>query len=75
MGFFKEDGSCDVKDVWVNNTKETDIKYDGRNNYKAVLLNYGDFSFVKVRIDEESLIFFKNNLDKVHDIVARCVIW
>lgn len=31
-----------------------EIFYDGRNNYKAILLNYEDHTFVKNNIDQVS---------------------
>ena len=51
------------------------MKYDGRKSYRAILLNEGDKSFVKVAFDEHSSEFFKNNLSKIGDVLARASIW
>jgi aminopeptidase N len=51
------------------------IEYDGSKNYKAVLLNYDDYTFVKTIIDSVSLDFFQENLASVKDVLSRSLIW
>jgi len=41
----------------------------------CVLLNVGDWGYCKIRIDEESLEFFKNNLCKIQDSLSRQLVW
>lgn len=55
--------------------KETVVTYDGSKNYKAVLLNLDDLSFVKTNIDSVSLDFFGKNIDSIKDILSRSLIW
>lgn len=59
----------------INAEETTEIEYDGSGNYKAVILNYEDHSFVKCVIDKISLDFFSQNLNKINDLLSRTLIW
>lgn len=52
------------------------LTYDAsKSPYQAVLLNYGDWGFIKVLLDDISIEFFKNNLHKIDDVLTRSLIW
>lgn len=51
------------------------VTYDGSKQPKAVLLNYQDEDFVKVRCDESSIEWFKTNLNKVSGELDKVLIW
>ena len=60
----------------LNEAPETVLTYDASNNqYKAVLLNYGDWGFIKVLLDDVSIEFFKTHLHKIDDVMTRTLIW
>lgn len=42
---------------------------------EAVLLNYDDLTFAKVVIDQKSILYFKNNLNKIEDVLFRSMVW
>lgn len=76
IAFFDENAKAyDVKDIMLNNTSETTITYDGSKKPRAVILNYQDEAFIKVRLDEHSVAFFKSKLDSVPDELTRAMIW
>lgn len=76
VAFFDENANITVYPVLLNEAPETLLTYDGhKTEYKAVLLNYGDWGFIKVLLDDISIEFFKKNLHKVTDIVTRTLIW
>lgn len=75
VGLFKEDLSTDVIEVLVRPQKEVVVEYDGSKNYKAILLNYGDQTFVKNVIDSVSLDFFMKNINNMKDLLSRTLIW
>lgn len=55
VGLYADDYSVDVVECWVEPKAETTITYDGTKNYKALLLNYDDQSFVKHVLDPQSV--------------------
>ena len=50
------------------------MEYEGTKEFKAVLLNYEDETFIKVILDPESLTFFKTNLFKIKDGLSRTMV-
>ncbi|KRX11163.1 hypothetical protein PPERSA_10930 [Pseudocohnilembus persalinus] len=75
VAFFKENGEIQHQDVILQPQEITEIQYDGSQNYKAVLLNYEDETFIKILLDQHSIEFFKKNLCKVQDLLTRTLIW
>lgn len=62
--------------VLLEEAPETVLEYDASQTaYKAVLLNYGDWGFIKVILDDVSINFFKENLHKIDDVMTRTLIW
>lgn len=59
----------------LNASSETTLQYDGSKQFKAVLLNYGDYAFIKVLLDPASLDFFKINLIRISDTLTRTLTW
>lgn len=39
------------------------------------MLNYEDLAFIKVLLDEKSLVFFKLNMHLIKDALTRVLIW
>ena len=74
LALFRKDGTFDTIDVLLRNEPETTVEFKGKD-YVAALPNYGDESFIKIRLDKQSLEFFKHNLNLVTDSGARILIW
>lgn len=65
IAFFDAEAKvAEEKDIIIENKEETTIEFENKN-YKAVLLNHGDWAFVKVELDEHSRAFFNENLAKI----------
>eukprot|EP00331_Platyophrya_macrostoma_P003817 CAMPEP_0176407742 /NCGR_PEP_ID=MMETSP0127-20121128/1572_1 /TAXON_ID=938130 /ORGANISM="Platyophrya macrostoma, Strain WH" /LENGTH=882 /DNA_ID=CAMNT_0017786965 /DNA_START=22 /DNA_END=2670 /DNA_ORIENTATION=+ len=64
-----------VIDTMIEPKEETIVEYDGSIGAKALLLNYEDEAFVKIRIDSTSLDFLKQNLKLVPDEFTRSIVW
>lgn len=75
VAFFKDNHEVDQVETWVVPKEESTVTYDGTKGYKAVLLNYEDWSFVKHVLDPQSIQFFSKDLCKVPDILSRSLIW
>lgn len=75
VAFFTRDGTAHTQDVLVLNQAQTTLQYDGSREYRAVLLNYEDETFVKVLLDEASLLFFRDHLHTIQDTLTRQLIW
>lgn len=78
VAFFRSDGSYTPQLVTIvpnDQTNETVVPYDGSQGYVAILLNYDHQSFVKVRIDDDSMTFFQANINKIPDATVRMLIW
>jgi len=76
VGFIGENLEVvEVVDVVLNNAFETKITYDGTKKPKAVLLNYQDEAFVKVRLDQHSTAFFSDKLHLVQDELTKIMLW
>jgi aminopeptidase N len=76
LAFFNEQAQIhEAKHIIIKNTPETVITYDGSKKSQAVLLNYQDEAFLKVRLDEQSITFFKEKLAQVSDELTRAMVW
>jgi len=73
--FYKQSGEAHYKDVMLLPQGLMELAYDGREEYKAILLNCKDESFVKVVLDQSSLGFFKQHLELVKDDLERTIAW
>ena len=69
IGLFLEDGSADVIEVLLMPQAQTVINFNNSKQYKAILLNYDDESFVKMVLDPTSLEYFSENMSKIKDIL------
>lgn len=75
IAFFTASGDVVEQEILVNNQAQTKINYDGSRGYKAILLNYGDYSFIKVLLDDVSADYFRQNLHNIKDTLTRQIIW
>ena len=77
IAFFDQTGAVvDLKSVLISpKDTQTDITYSGANGITAILVNYNDQTFMENTIDPVSLEFFKVNISKITDQVARALIW
>lgn len=74
--FFKNDGTSINQSVLVQPQSDTLVVYDGSQNFVAVLLNSANESFVKCRIDPDSLTFFTSaSLPLISNVEVRIMIW
>lgn len=60
IALYKEDLSFDVIQTLLHPQQENYITYDGTKKYKAILLNYEDYTFVRINLDKNSQQFFIN---------------
>lgn len=51
------------------------VEYEPSDKLSAVLVNHGDFSFLKVMLDAQSLDFFKENLNKIEDTLIKSLVY
>lgn len=72
-----------MEKVKINNSEETLIKINDyvKEKYslsempQAILLNYNDWSYVKVSINNESIKYFRNNLPLMKDTLSKLMIY
>lgn len=74
VAFYAKDGSFFTKDVILANQPETSIECSA-DSFVAILPNYKDETFIKVCLDADSILFFKQNLNTVKEAGARILIW
>jgi hypothetical protein len=81
IAFFDILGEATVMELEMKNEgknfmlAESYVSYSGRGFYKAVLPNFSDKTYIKVDLDEASLKFFKENVTRVKDHLAKAMIW
>lgn len=75
IAFFDENCNITEQTVILSATQETVVEYDCSKKYQAVLLNYGDYAFIKVFLDPASIAFFRAHLHKISDTLTRTLIW
>jgi len=76
VAFFDEDGKLNQEqDIMLQNAPETVITYDGSQRIKAVVLNYQDEAFIKIRLDQQSIAFFREKLNAIPDQLTRAMVW
>ena len=74
IGFFDENGKvAHVQKAIVRKQEWTEIEFKNKN-YKAVLLNYEDWDFVKVTLEEHSSKFFLENMNKLENPLDRAMV-
>ena len=56
-------------------TKNYIIQQIGEFSPNAILLNFNDWSYVKVLLDKLSIEYFKNNLNKMTDLLPKLMIY
>eukprot|EP00331_Platyophrya_macrostoma_P006710 CAMPEP_0176423922 /NCGR_PEP_ID=MMETSP0127-20121128/10556_1 /TAXON_ID=938130 /ORGANISM="Platyophrya macrostoma, Strain WH" /LENGTH=885 /DNA_ID=CAMNT_0017804933 /DNA_START=40 /DNA_END=2697 /DNA_ORIENTATION=- len=79
IGFFGKDGKVlELLDHVIPNKAESSLQLPSKladQEIAAILVNYSDEGFLKIRLDATSLAFFQSNLNKVEDALARAIIW
>lgn len=55
VGFFDSEGKVTSYDIILAKDAHSYLNYDGTKNFKAVLLNFSDESFIKVILDKHSI--------------------
>ena len=76
IAFFGDDAELlEARDFVVPAKKTVTLHYEGTKKLRAILLNYDDEAFIKIRIDAHSTEFFKNNLRHVKEELSRTLIW
>lgn len=76
IAFF--DDKCElieVKDVVVPPTETFQLEVSTERKPAALLMNYDDEAFIKVRIDSHSTEVFKSNLKNIKQELNRTLIW
>lgn len=74
VGFF--DQECQIKtikELVLTDQPETHLEIDNLG-YSAILPNYGDWSFIKVLLDDYSLDFFKKNFSKLEEPLTKLLV-
>jgi aminopeptidase N len=76
VGFYADDGTLiEAKEIFLKNQKETVIEYDGSKDVVAIIPNVGDYSFIKIILDEQSINWAMKNISKVQDELTRALVW
>jgi aminopeptidase N len=74
VAFFDNEAKiAEVKEVLINKSAETVVEFENKN-YQAILLNYEDWDFVKVTLDDASLDFFLKNVGKIQCSLSQLLI-
>lgn len=75
IAFYKEDGEIfEDREFLLEKGETTEIVYNAENGIKAVLLNSGDLSYIKVILDKTSLEYFKTNFYKIDSVTNQAII-
>ena len=76
VAFFNANGMIyDRMDVVVPDKESIEITYDGSENPKAILLNFQDEAYAKIKIDDKSKKFFMKHISEIPDEFTRALIW
>lgn len=75
IAFFDILGDATIIELRMQNEVDSYISFNGRGFYKAVLTNFQDKAFIKIELDEVSLKFFKENVTRLKDNLAKSMIW
>ena len=77
IAFFNENADIyDVKDVVIDNKEITMLKYHSdKIKPSGILLNYEDEDYIKIRINDDSLTFFIDNVWKLKDHLSKALVW
>lgn len=76
VGLFDSNGQVTIIDnVMIDDSGVTKVIYDGTKDIAAILVNYEDQTFAENVIDQESLLFFLENIEKITDLLTRTCIW
>merc|ERR1711933_379004 len=76
VGFYSENGQLiEIKEIILQNQKETVVKYDGSKQVAMIIPNVGDLTFIKVLLDEQSLSVIMSNLHNIEDELTRSIVW
>jgi hypothetical protein len=51
----------------LRNEEQTFFKFESKKDYKAVLLNFDDHTFIKTVLDKDSLEYFTKNIANLKD--------
>jgi aminopeptidase N len=71
--FIFDDKKEEHKNILINKHEITELnKFIGKESPKAVILNYNDWAYLKFYIDNKSLAYLKDNLNKTDlDVLTR----
>lgn len=74
VAFFGDNGEVvEEKEVIVNNTEETTLEYNATLKPQAVLLNYKDWSYIKINLDPVSKAYFLKHFTSL-DVLSKALI-
>ena len=75
IAFIDKDAKIyEIQDVVLKNTGQTKFQLPQKKPV-AIVLNYFDEAYIKVRLDPISVSFFKQNLSRVDDELTRAIVW
>ena len=74
IAFYNPDGTVgEVKDVLLLPGELTTMDFDNKG-YAAVLPNYEDWAYIKIRLDDRSRDFFMDHIEKVESPLSRLLV-
>ena len=74
VAFYDSDANIsESQEIIIENKEYTEVEFVN-NSYKAILLNYEDWDFVKISLDSHSLKFFKDNLGKLDELSQLLIV-
>lgn len=77
VGFYNSEGKViKVQEVILEDQEITTIAIEGGipSETVSILPNYNDFSFIKILLDNSSLAWFENNINKIDEPLAQGLI-
>lgn len=75
VGLYGDEGKLlQVLDVIVENKAETRVQYDATIGVRAVVPNFGDLDFVKIRVDTTSFEYILSNFVKIESELTKALI-
>ena len=67
LNFAALDENCNIvhtQEFILEDKEETTVEFENKN-YKAIIPNYGDWGYIKIILDQNSLKFLEQNLSKI----------
>lgn len=65
LAFFNEKAELEKVIDFILEAKPVTVLKINTQNFHAILPNYDDYAFIKIRLDNQSMYLFSENLEKI----------